>query len=90
MFITGAANPGNNKEEEEVNGTSIENQELIENHRRSAVHHEAAAKHHLEAVRHRLAGNVEEASQNAQKANEHSFLALEVEKSAKKRPRIDK
>ncbi len=84
MFITGAANPGNNLDASEVNAISVDIQEQVEIHKVLAAHHEAAARHHLEAAKHHAAGNKEEASMHELRAFEYFNLALEIEVIVKK------
>jgi hypothetical protein len=84
MFITGAGNPGNDKDSEEVNEAALEIRELIELHMNAAVQHEEAAKHHREAARNQSKQNTEEAKQNALRALEHSERAALHE--SQKRP----
>lgn len=55
-----------------------ENQQVIDNHKKTATHFEAAAKSHLAAAKHHENGNHESAEKCAMEANNHSSAANEV------------
>lgn len=73
------------KKVKKVKDPLVENQKIIENHKKAAMHHEAAAKHHHEAAKHHLAGNSIMACGCNSKAKAQGDLAQESEKINKKK-----
>jgi hypothetical protein len=65
---------------EQPNGSAVENQKDIENHKQTAKHLEAAAKHHIEAAKYHEAGNHEKACASTIKAHGQSCLANELQR----------
>lgn len=68
----------------------VENQKIIDNHTKAAMHHEAAAMHHHEAAKHQKAGNSTMACGCNAKAINLTKLAKKVQKkNQKKLTKID-
>jgi hypothetical protein len=77
------------KKEKTEKDAVIENQKIIDNHKKAAMHHEAAAMHHHEAAKQQLAGNSIMACGCNTKAEDQTCLAKKAQKkNAKKHAAI--
>jgi len=65
---------------EQANGSAVDVQKGIDNHKKAAKHLEEASKHHLQAAKHHEAGNHDKASDSTVKAHGHTCLANECQK----------
>lgn len=73
------------KKVKKVKDPLVENQKIIDNHKKAAMHHEAAAVHHHEAAKHHLAGNSIMACGCNSKAENQSELAHKTQKKNTKK-----
>lgn len=73
------------KKEKKVKDPKVENQKIIDNHKKAAMHHEAAAQHHHEAAKHHAAGDSVMACGCNCKAKDQSDLAQKTQKVNKKK-----
>lgn len=63
-----------------VRDAVIENQKIVDNHKKAAMHHEAAAIFHHEAARHQMSGNKDQACGCNVKAIGETKLASKAQK----------
>jgi hypothetical protein len=73
------------KKVKKVKDPLVENQKIIDNHKKAAMHHEAAAHHHQEAAKHHLAGNSIMACGCNSKAKTQADLAKKSQKKNTKK-----
>lgn len=73
------------KKVKKVKDPLVENQKIIDNHKKAAMHHEAAAQHHQEAAKHHLAGNNIMACGCNSKAKTQGDLAKKAQKKNTKK-----
>lgn len=73
------------KKVKKVKDPKVENQKIIDSHKKAALHHEAAAMHHHEAAKHHTAGNSIMACGCNSKAKNQSDLAQKAQRKSTKK-----